>query len=971
MLRPRIVASLAGALLLYSLIGFLAVPYLITQYAVPAVAEKIRHPVSVKDVAFNPFTLALTIDGLEIREPDQTPLLGFEQFSVNVHAKTLLLRAYAFEEIRLVMPFVSMKVSAEGKMNLLGLLPPPQPGAEAAGGSKKPSGGGASVPLEIGLLTIERGIVEFRDESKPKPFELSIVPIQISLRNFTTVRGGENAYAFTAEIGKGESLAWEGRVSLEPVESDGKLSLSGVRLRPLAQYVQDRVGFEVRQGQLSIGGQYHIDLKGEAPNIVVSDGTLSIIDLAIGEKGADAPVVSIPSFAIDGLGVDVLKKQVAAVHVHSAGARFEVWINPGGVLNYQQLFAASGEPERAAGKQQTEAAAVAAPEHPWSIDIKEVVLNNYRAIFEDRTLERPSHLEIDGFDLTVKGLKLPLRQALGVDVAFKLNQAGRVGAKGSVTVDPLTADLDLNVKEVGLRPFQPYLDPFADIDVRDGVLELGGKLHIAKEHSRSPFLTYQGNLAVNRVSITDRQDFDELLSWRRLGLNRVVLDVEPTSVKIGEVVLQEPAVSLVVQSDGTLNLAQIAKHPPLESSAQPVKPAPEKPAKPVPVNIEAVKLINASATFRDRSIQPAVKVGISELTGSIKGLSSRELAKAEVLLTGKVDRVAPLQIKGQINPLSEDAYTDLAVKFENVDLLAASSYAGKYAGYPITKGKLFLDLAYKIAKKELAGENKVLIDQLTFGGKTESPDATSLPVPLAVALLKDRKGQIDVDLPVRGNLDDPDFKYGRVLLNTLLNLLGKVATSPLSLVGALIGGSGDELRFVEFPAGRSEWGEAETKKLAALVTVLTERPGLSLDITGAADRQADRRVLAERQLREQLRQAKLKEAGGSDREVKPDSPLPAEEEASLVAARFAQQFPSAGASEKPAPSVSEMKARLLEAMVVEEAALRLLARERAERIREWLIQEGEIGEARIFLVEAALKEGTGTTVQTDLNLAAR
>jgi len=536
-----------------------------------------------------------------------------------------------------------------------------------------------------------------------------------------------------------------------------------------------------------------------------------------------------------------------------------------------------------------------------------------------------------------------------------------------VTVDPLMADLDLNVKEMGLRPFQPYLDPFTNVDLRDGMLDLGGKLQVAQEHGRGPLLAFQGHLSVDRLSITDRTDFDELLSWRRLGLNRVVLEIEPTSVKIGDIVLQEPAVSLVVQSDGRLNLAQIAKQPSVEIRPQPA----EKPAKPVPVNIEAVKLINASATFRDLSIHPVVKAGIGELTGSIKGLSSRELAKADVSLTGKVDRVAPLQIKGQINPLSEEAYTDLTVKFENVDLLAASPYAGKYAGYPIAKGKLFLDLAYKIAKKELTGENKVVIDQLTFGGKTDSPDATSLPVPLAVALLKDRKGQIDVDLPVRGNLDAPDFKYGRVLLNTLLNLLGKVATSPLFLVGALIGGSGDELRFVEFPAGRSDWREAETRKLASLATVLTERPGLSLDIGGAADRRVDARVLAEDTFREKLGRLKQEEAGKPVRGEALGEPLSPEESMRLTAVWFAAQFPEEGVSAKPALSIAEMKERLLGTVAVEEAALRLLAQERAQRIRDWLIQQGHIEEERIFLVEGEPQEGANMTVRASLSVTSR
>lgn len=227
-LRPRTLAvAFLAIVLLYSFTGFLVIPYLVKHYVIPAVAEKIQHPVVVRDIALNPFTLSLQIDWLEIREADQTPILGFEQFVVKLRAKTLLLQTYAFDEIHLVMPFVSMKVDRAGKMNLLRLAPPPDPTEAAPSETKAPAQSRAATPFEIGLLKIEQGIVEFRDESKRKPFEMTIVPIEISLRNFSTIQGGENAYAFTAEVGKGEVLTWEGRVAFEPVESDGKVTLAG------------------------------------------------------------------------------------------------------------------------------------------------------------------------------------------------------------------------------------------------------------------------------------------------------------------------------------------------------------------------------------------------------------------------------------------------------------------------------------------------------------------------------------------------------------------------------------------------------------------------------------------------------------------------------------------------------------------------------------------------------------------------
>ena len=984
-LRPRVLAiGSLTSVLLYSLVGFLAVPYLVKHHVIPAVAEKIQHPVVVREVALNPFTLSLQIDGLEIREADQTPILGFEQFLVNLRVKTLLLQSYAFDEIHLVMPFVSMKVDRAGKVNLLGLVPPSDPAEAPPAEAKAPADSGAAKPLEIGLLKIEQGIIEFRDESKRKPFEMTIVPIQISLRNFSTVQGGENAYAFTAEVGKGETLTWEGRVALEPVESDGKVTLAGVHLKPLYQYVQDRVGFEVREGQLFIGGRYHVDLKGSAPNVMVSGGKVLVANLEIGEKGPEEPVISVPSFSVEGIALDLIKKRVDVAGVHSADARFESWINPDGVLNYQELFASPAGADPAPAPSKGKPAPVASPpatEKPWTVQIGEVVLNNYRAMFEDRTLERQSHLEIEGMNLTVKGVKLPLKDPLQIDLGLKLNQTGQVSVKGTVMVDPFVADLDLSLKEIGFRPFQPYADPFVDVDIRDGALDLAGKLHFAKVHGSNPLLTFEGHLAANRLAITDRKDFDDILSWKSLGLNRVVLGIDPTSVRIGEVVLQEPAVTMVVQSDGTMNLSQIAKAKPVEPAPQPAKPATSSAtAKAQPgltAVIDVVKLIKGSMTFRDLSIQPSVKVGMTDVTGTIKGLSSKDAAKADVALTGKVNRVAPMHIIGKINPLSEDAYSDVAVKFDNIDLLAAAPYAGKYAGYPISKGKLSLDLAYKVAKQELVAENKVAIDQLTFGEKTNSPDATSLPVPLVVALLKDRKGRIDIDLPIRGDLKDPDFKYGKVIISTLLNILGKVVASPFSLMGKLIPGVGDgeELQFLEFIPGATKISTAELKKVEALIKALEERPSLRLDIAGTADSVRDRQALSLQKLMAEVQTRWRREYG---KPASNEEPVPLEDEQRLTKELYDEHQKKMASSAAPLkadvqvkpPTSEEMKQVLVAAMPADEEALRTLARQRADQVREHLTGEGKLANERVFLLDVDLTASDHERIRTQLAITA-
>lgn len=983
--RPRIViAVLVGLLGLYALTGFFLLPYLIEVYGIPAAAERLKHPVVVRAVALNPFTLSLRLNGLEVRESDETPILGFEELFVDLRATTLFLQTLGFDEIRLTMPFVAAKVNREGNLNLLALVPPAEEPAGASPVFPAESEDKKLMPVAIDLLSIDNGILEYRDESKPRPVSMDIVPVHILLRNFSTLQGSENAYAFTAEIGKGEAVAWEGTISLQPLESDGKVSLSGVKLETLYQAVQDRFQFDIQQGELKLSALYHFDLRGQEPRVTVKDGRASVRHLAVGERGVVDPVVAVPVFDIEGIHFDLEKRAVTVEKVHSADARFQSWMDPGGTLNLQTLFT-PGESGGAAAPHPPVAKQETAPQ-PWSVTVDQVSIRNYQARFEDRTLARPGYAEVEALDLTMKEVQIPFKKPLPIELSMKLNQTGLVEMKGQVTVEPIAADLGVVVKQVGIRPFQPYLDRFLDVDVQDGAVDLNGSLRYAKEHPKSPLLRFQGNLAVTRLSMTDRTSLENMVSWKSLGFNRLVLDVEPTAVKIAEIVWQEPAVQLVVEPDGRLNFSHLLTGQP-DDMTRAEKPREEKkqlskPAAPMAVTIDHIKLVNAAAIYRDLSFEPLVKTGITQLSGTIKGLSSKQIAKADVDLAGKVDHAAPLKISGKINPLREDAFTDLVVTLGGMDLTPAGPYSGKYVGYLLSKGKLSLDLKYKVSQKLLEAENIVLVDQLTFGEKTDSADATSLPVPLVVALLQDRQGRIEIDLPIRGDLNDPDFKYGGVVISALVNLLGKIVASPFALVGKLIpgGGSEEDLQFVQFQPGSATLLPDEVKKLDALAKALEQRQGLQLEVTGTADERLDLEWLRASKLKAQLLAFKQQERGKAKAEHEELTP---EDEQRLVEQLFAklqaaspeQATGQPPASDQTPPTLEEMKQRLRSAIPVPRAELEALARQRAEAVRNHLLEQGGLANERVFLLEASITGDNGTAsphdlVRTQLGLSA-
>lgn len=975
---------LFGLFLLYTLAGFVVIPWAITTKLPPMLSEQLGRPVAIREVRFNPFLFKLQVEGFDIQEQDGSPLVGFDELFIDFEpGASLVKRAYTFTEIRLGLPYGLAWVRPDGSLNLAELgsssesqdIPP-----DSQSGENPSQESEELPPVFIEQISIQQGMVEFRDHSRPTPFEAHLVPINLTLEHFSTQKGQANSYALSAERSSGEKISWEGTVTLEPFQSEGRLVFEDYQLPRLWDYIQDQVRFQIPQGLLTLEGHYRLSATDEGMDVLVEGGTLTVQDLQIQEKGTITPVITIPLFEVNGVSVDVVKQDVRIPSIKSRDAHFTGWVGKDGVVNYQTLFSPVESESQPAPEREP------SPANPWRMVIEDLALDNFTIDFEDRQPEDPVKLLLDTLHFHTSDVSLDLDRPLPVDLSFQFNQTGMAQLQGTLAIDPLTVELDLSLTDIALKPFQPYMAPFVQFDVENGALTLQGKTKFQKGAKAHPLVTFLGGMGVSDLVFDDPMQTKPFLTWDALGLKELDLQIEPTSVNLQEIELTNPVLVLMIDAEGGMNLKRLFSPPGSvsqeETASDEKPPEAETPGEPpTPVKIGSVTLTNLLARFTDQSISPNVVTKIEGLTGTIKGLSSDQLAKADVALQGTVDKYAPFKIAGQINPLSEDAYTDLTVTFKNLDLPTVSPYSTHNVGYPITKGKLSLDLEYKVSEKTLVGENKVLIDQLTMGEKIESPDATSLPIPLALALLKDRKGQIDIDLPVRGNLDDPDFSYGGVIWNALGNLLTKIATSPFALVGGLVGGSGDDLQYVAFPAGIAKLPPAEQEKLNALGQALADRPALRLDIAGAADPQVDRHALAVEHLRKQLQKRKFVQGSSSATKgvTVEQIELNPEEEGPLLSELYVEQFgaqpntppssPEGKASGVPTPE--QMKSKLIESIQVEDEQLRLLAQQRAQGIREYLIQEGKVAGDRVFLVEPNLSPVTEEeTVRSPLALAA-
>jgi flagellar motor protein MotB len=605
---------------------------------------------------------------------------------------------------------------------------------------------------------------------------------------------------------------------------------------------------------VDISGSYSFALSDTSPNIELTEGELELSDFIVVVKESESMILSVPYLSIRGAEVNLTGKQVVVAAVTSKEARANGWLAPDGKFMHETVFALDVLEERfdnllASGDEPKE------DTQPWLINIDKVNLENYAVYFEDRTLKEPKKINLDSIKVDLKNLSNKKGSQAEINAALKLNQTGNVEVKGRTTINPVSADLTLKVAQNPVKPMQPYVDAVAPVELASGTTNLEGRLWYQALGGDGPKIRFEGQTGIENLRTFDRSKSEDLYSLKKLAMKGLALDLDPNMLRVSEVFLSQPDFKVAIWPDGKINVATILSMKDDSTkeaeNGKKVETLLDKVVKyitlqiegPMPITVDTVRVEKGAIDFSDLFIKPNFAADVRNLKGNVKGLSSKPGTRADVLLEGEVNKYSPVKISGQINPLIKDKYADLAMSFKNFDLSSTSPYSGRFAGYTIEKGELSLDLKYQVSENVFTGENRITVEQLTLGERVESPDATKLPVSLAVALLKDANGNIKLDVPVEGDINDPHFDFGKVIAHTLSNTITKVVSSPFAALGSLVGGNGEELSYIEFEFGSATLGPEQIEKLDKLAKALQERPGLRLEITGRADKENDRSVL--------------------------------------------------------------------------------------------------------------------------------
>ncbi len=604
-------------------------------------------------------------------------------------------------------------------------------------------------------------------------------------------------------------------------------------------------------------------------------------------------------------------------------------------------------------------------------------------------------------NLRVGGASLDLTQPLQLAADATLNGVGQFKASGQVTPAPLTAALDLSLQQLELRMLQPYLQPFAALTIRDGTLALAGQLRIAPPSPRGPQLRFAGEADIAQFRSIDSQGGNDLLNFRRLQMQKLRYDMKPDALGIERVVLIEPYARVIIDRDQVLNIAavldargadaaraarrQIAaaraaetkverrireradreRARQLERSRRKASPVSAPPSAlppandPLPIRIREVRIDGGRMNFSDFSVQPNFSAEVLRLKGTVTGLSSAFTSQAQVDLKGEVDEFSPVVIAGTILPFAFDRHTDIGLRFENISLPVFNPYSGRFAGYNIAKGKLTTDLHYLIRQRTLQASHKIRIDQLEWGEASGIKGEATLPVKFATALLRDRNGVIELDIPVTGTLDDPKLRIGRIVWQIIRNLVVKAVTAPFALIGGLFKGA-EAAQFVDFAPGSAELDAATPERLAALARGLVEKDGINLDVPIGASAELDRPGLVERRYQQQLAAAlaaTLRRREPADALSPAFGTLPVKQQRDVLTALLQQsggvpQLPAAAAPPEGTPRAA---ARALE----EAAAIAFLEEQARSRIVITDADLESLAEERSAVVQRALLTGSG------------
>lgn len=887
---------------------------------------------------------SLAIGPSALLDEKQQPIIAFEQLQlVPELGQSWRQKAIILSDATLTKPMVNLIRRADSKgevrFNLTDAL------ASMLTPSQTPATTSSEPPLvQIAKLAAVQGQISYQDSRKKNSAgwipPLTLSGLDLQLPDFSTAAKNTNHFQLTARLNKQSPLKASGQLDIMTGAGKGQLSLGKLALSPFAPLWAPYLKVNLVKGEASAELNYQLSQGKHGLDWQLSKGKLTLSDWQLKQnKGAE--FARFKQLALAGIALDGNKQSVRIDKIALKAPAVTATLDAAQQLDLTALLVPQPA-DKPSGKKP-------APGNPWRWSLKETRISQGEFKLTESSSGKPLLREISGLNLTLGPLGSQSDQPSPLNLNATLNTQSTLGFDGDLTLAPFTLKGEFKQQGLPLKWAQPYLQDLLRITVRDGQLASRTRLALATNAEGAlSKLEVTGGLDIDQLFVLDRADNQRLLQIDRLELSGLHYDGISQQVKIGDILLRKPFARIEINEDGITNLQQLVL--PQAASTEPANG-------PVPrITIDQVRTEQGNLRFADRSLSPEFVVDIASLSGQSRHISNIPGQRSDLAFNGKVDRYAPVTIRGNTNLLIEQPVLDVAVTFSNLELTTFTPYSSTYAGYDIDKGQLSMKLNYKLQGNRLEGDNDITIKKLQLGEKIKSEQAKDMPLGLAIALLSDANGVIQMNLKVKGNLDQPDFSLGNIFWDVLGNTLRKAITSPFSLLASLTGGT-EDLDELPFLLGDPVLTPTQQIRLTKLAQALKERPKISMNIRGKVNFNEERPILQ----RQKLERVLTKITGlPVDLDLLEQDPILQAALAEAYEARFNEELGDLADRlklDEESPALRSQAVILLrDQQLITAKSLRNLAMRRAQNTKEYLVDTQGIAPERLFVLDSQVKE---------------
>jgi hypothetical protein len=951
-------SAVVAAVVLYSLIGFFAVPPIVKSQIEKQSLAILKRQATVERVRCNPFTLSLTVEGFSLPDRPGSVFLAWDRLYANAQASSLFRWAATLKELRIENPHVALRRFEDGTVNVLEIM------EDLNTGEPKPQDKGLPRALLQHVAVLD-GSIDLEDRHRPEPMLWELGPSQVELVDISTIPEREGTNDVVIGLPSGATITANGTVVVEPLGLEGRLEVTGLYLPNAWRWVEHLFEFDMTSGNLDVGVQYQVGLENDGPHLKVDDADVRITDFGFRWEGHDVDLLQVDSISVAGGHLELPQQRLAAEAIVIEGATAFAWIEADGTPSWDVLVPEESQEQVAAAYQTLEQRIHA------SAQVGRFELRDAGAEFEDRTVSPPVRFRAHDVDLVVTDITTAHGSTWPFAGSATFAESARGSATGRVGASPIALDTEVNLENLELAKYQPYLAKVAPINLKAGVLQAAGTVRASQPEGDAALqASYQGGFEVKGLDLDETLTGDKLLGWGDLKVDGIDARLEPMAADVREVFIDNAGLEITVAEDGTINLLEFMKA--LEGGQETAGGAGLP-----PVRVARTRLDDCYGIYTDRTVSGPFRMALTPIDGTITAITTDSSAPAMLDIDAEIESGGLVRVAGSLDPFDYQRLADLSIDVRDMQLPAVTPMSVKFIGHPIDDGDVALDLDYDIVDRYLKATNHIEADDLVLGKKVEGERLVNLPFKLGVALLKDKEGRITLDIPFEGSFATPGFGMATAAGAAAKEIFTELLKSPFRLLSR-IGGGDQDLEYVEFATGSSALDERAVQSLGLLAGGLAERPARALAINGSYDAEADGLALREAALRQELL---ARGVSAEDTDVI----VPLEALEALYAQRLLApgldelrvQHSSPAAEEGAAPVLDEVAYRLAvrEALVASQpianGAVPALAAGRAEAIRAFLVDQAMLDPVRVSITaEPQEQTGSGTWVRCQLELAA-